>query len=71
VLWSDATTLQIAPQDRDGLASQRNIVPLMLEGIDFGTPKITSQLTGTQHPAEYFLEAMGRLRDRFPARKKS
>ena len=29
------------------LANQRNIVPLMLEGFDFGTPKIASQLTGT------------------------
>jgi len=28
------------------LASQRNIVPLMLEGFDFSTPKIASQLTG-------------------------
>ncbi len=57
------------------LASQRNIVPLMLEGFDFGTPKIANQLTGElaalKHynglsiPPEYFLEAMGRLRDRF------
>jgi TIR domain len=28
------------------LASRRNIVPLMLEGFDFGTPSIASQLTG-------------------------
>lgn len=27
------------------LASQRNIVPLMLEGFDFGTPKIASQVS--------------------------
>jgi tetratricopeptide (TPR) repeat protein len=57
------------------LANQRNIVPLMLEGFDFGTPKIASQLTGTlatlkyynalNIPPDYFLEAMGRLRDRF------
>jgi len=57
------------------LASKRNIVPLMLEGFDFGTPKIASQLTGTlatlkgynglSIPPEYFMEAMGRLRDRF------
>lgn len=26
--------------------SERNIVPLMLEGFDFGTPTIASQLTG-------------------------
>ncbi len=46
------------------LANQRNIVPLMLEGFDFGTPRIASQLTGTlaglKHynglsiPTEYF-----------------
>jgi hypothetical protein len=57
------------------LDSRRNIVPLMLEGFDFGTPSIGSQLTGTltplKHynglsiPPEYFLEAMGRLRDRY------
>ena len=29
------------------LRSHRNIVPLMLEGFDFGTPRISSQLTGT------------------------
>ena len=53
--------------------SRRNIVPLMLEGFDFGTPAIASQLTGKlaalknynalSIPAEYFLEAMNRLRD--------
>jgi TIR domain len=57
------------------LDSQRNIVPLMLEGFDFGTPTIASQLTGKlaalraynglSIPPDYFLEAMGRLRDRF------
>ena len=57
------------------LANQRNIVPLMLEGFDFGTPKIASQLTGKlaalKHynglsiPPEYFLEAMERLRGRY------
>src|ERR1022692_4505098 len=57
------------------LTSQRNIVPLMLEGFDFGTPNIASQLTGKlaalraynglRIPPEYFLEAMGRLRDRY------
>jgi hypothetical protein len=56
------------------LDGKRNIVPLMLEGFDFGTPTITTQLTGRmaalKHynglsiPPEYFLEAMGRLRDR-------
>ncbi len=57
------------------LDSKRNIVPLMLEGFDFGTPLISTQLTGKlavlKHynalsiPPEYFFEAMGRLRDRF------
>jgi tetratricopeptide (TPR) repeat protein len=57
------------------LDSRRNIVPLMLEGFDFGSPKIASQLTGKltalkrynglSIPPEYFLEAMGRLRERF------
>ncbi len=59
----------------EALESQRNIVPLMLEGFDFGTPTIGNQLTGKlavlkqynalNIPADYFLEAMGRLRDRF------
>jgi hypothetical protein len=57
------------------LDGHRNTVPLMLEGFDFGTPKIAEQLTGTlaalRHynglsiPPEYFLEAMQRLRERF------
>jgi tetratricopeptide (TPR) repeat protein len=57
------------------LNSQRNIVPLILDGFDFGTPKIASQLTGTlaslKHynglsiPPDYFDEAMERLRGRY------
>ncbi|HEY1849624.1 MAG TPA: toll/interleukin-1 receptor domain-containing protein [Candidatus Binataceae bacterium] len=57
------------------LANQRNIVPLMLEGFDFGTPRIASQLTdklaalkhynGLSIPPGYFLEAMSRLRDKY------
>ncbi|MGA2350143.1 MAG: tetratricopeptide repeat protein [Terracidiphilus sp.] len=57
------------------LDTRRNIVPLMLEGFDFGTPKIASQLTGKlvtlkgynglSIPPDYFLEAMDRLRNRF------
>ena len=57
------------------LANQRNIVPLMLEGFDFGTPKIASLLTGTlaalKHynglsiPPAYFMEAMERLRGKY------
>jgi tetratricopeptide (TPR) repeat protein len=57
------------------LNSRRNIVPLTLDGFDFGRPGIASQLTGTlatlkdynalSIPPEYFSEAMGRLRDRY------
>jgi len=55
--------------------TQRNLVPLMLEGFDFVAPKITSQLTGAlaglRHynglniPSDYFFAAMERLRERF------
>ncbi len=51
------------------------MVPLMLEGFDFGTPTVASQLTGRlaalkrynalSAPAEYFMEAMDRLRNRY------
>jgi tetratricopeptide (TPR) repeat protein len=57
------------------LDSQRNIVPLTLEGFDFGTPTIASQLTGKlaalrqynamSVPPEYFDAAMAKLRDKF------
>jgi len=57
------------------LANQRNIVPLMLEGFDFATPKIAAQLTGTLAalkrynglpvPPNYFEAAMERLRSTF------
>jgi TIR domain-containing protein len=57
------------------LDSQRNIVPLMLEGFDFATPAIATQLTGKlaalqqysglQIPKGYFDEAMDRLRSKF------
>jgi tetratricopeptide (TPR) repeat protein len=57
------------------LTNRRNIVPLMLEGFDFGTPKIASQLTGTlaalkrynalSIPPGYFDEAMVRLRGKY------
>jgi Flp pilus assembly protein TadD len=57
------------------LATQRNIVPLMLEGFDFATPKIAIQLTGTLAalkryngltiPPGYFPEAMEKLRVRY------
>jgi|HubBroStandDraft_6_1064221.scaffolds.fasta_scaffold427319_2 hypothetical protein len=57
------------------IAIRRNIVPLMLEGFDFGSPGIAAQLRGTlapvksynalRVPAEYFDEAMERLRTKF------
>ncbi len=57
------------------LASRRNIVPLMLEGFDFGASAISSQLTGAlaplkqyngvRIPPDYFDEAMERLRSRY------
>jgi tetratricopeptide (TPR) repeat protein len=56
------------------LETKRNIVPLMFEGFEFGSPAIAPHLAGRladlkrynalSVPAEYFLEAMGRLRER-------
>src|SRR6476646_4274313 len=56
------------------LETKRNIVPLMLEGFDFGTPAIANHLTGKLAtlksynalgvPAEYFMKAMNRLREK-------
>ncbi len=55
--------------------TKRNIVPLMLEGFDFATSGIASQLTGTMEPlksynalripVEYFDVAMDRLRSKW------
>jgi hypothetical protein len=57
------------------IEAKRNIVPIMLPGFRFSTPTIAQQLTGklkplSQYnalnvPADYFTEAMGRLRDHF------
>jgi len=57
------------------LDSKRNIVPLMLEGFDFGTSSIANQLTGKLASlprynamtvsAEYFDAAMDKLRNKF------
>jgi hypothetical protein len=57
------------------ITCKRNIVPLMLEGFNFGTPVIASQLTGAlavlnrynalHVPADYFDEAMERLRTKY------
>ena len=57
------------------IEAKRNIVPLMLPGFKFSTPTIAQQLSGklkplSQYnalnvPADYFTEAMERLRDKF------
>jgi len=54
---------------------KRNVIPLMLEGFDFGSPSTNKYLTGKlaklkyyngiHVPVEYFSEAMDRLRDGF------
>jgi len=54
---------------------KRNIVPLMLEGFDFGSPSVKEALTGKlalsstynglHVPDAYALEAMDRLRERY------
>jgi tetratricopeptide (TPR) repeat protein len=59
----------------EALKTQRNIVPLMLEGFAFATPSIGHQLTGElaalkkynalRVPADFFEEAMKRLREKF------
>lgn len=59
------------------IEAKRNIVPLMLEGFRFDSPGIGDQLTGRltalrrynalSVPAEFFDEAMDRLRTRFLA----
>jgi tetratricopeptide (TPR) repeat protein len=57
------------------LDTRRNVVPIMLESFDFGTPAIAGQLTDSlaplkdynalRVPTEYFLEAMDRLCNRY------
>ena len=58
-----------------GIDQKRNVVPLFLEGFDFANPKISKSVTGKiaqlknynglNIPADYFDEAMGRLRQRY------
>lgn len=57
------------------IESQRNIVPLLLEGCDIGSPAIARQLTGGLEPlrkcnalnipADYFIDAMRKLREKY------
>ena len=57
------------------LENKRNIVPLMMEGFNFASPSIAKYLTGKlallksynglNVPADYFDEAMERLRDKY------
>ncbi len=57
------------------LDEKRNIVPIFLEGFDFGSPSISKYLTGKlatlkkyngqNVPAGFFDEAMGKIRERF------
>jgi tetratricopeptide (TPR) repeat protein len=54
---------------------KRNIIPLMLESFDFGSPTTVNALTGKldnlkkynalRVPSEYFFEAMDRLREQY------
>ena len=57
------------------ITEKRNIIPLFLEGFDFGAPEISKQLTGNlvllknyngmNVPADFFDEAMERLHKRY------
>ncbi len=57
------------------LDEKRNIVPLIMEGFDFGSPDVVNILTGKLFPLKYcnglklfpefFPEAMARLRDEY------
>jgi hypothetical protein len=57
------------------IETRRNIVPVMLEGFDFGAPAVAGQLTGKlaalkeynglEIPKGYFSPAMERLRNKF------
>ena len=55
--------------------TRRNVVPLMLDGFDFSSPTVATQLTGglsalkgyngLHVPPDYFPDAMDRLREKF------
>lgn len=81
VLTPSALERCVDPEDwlrreiETALNEKRNIVPLFLEGFNFGTPSISSQLSGKlaqlknynglNIPVDYFTEAMERLRSRY------
>ena len=57
------------------MEEKRNIVPLMVEGFDYGSPLVKealkgkisalSDINGLRIPDDFPLEAMNRLRDRY------
>ena len=81
VLTPSALERCVSPDDwlrreiETALDEKRNIVPVFLEGFDFGSPSISKYLTGKLEtlkkyngqnvPAGFFDEAMGKIRDKF------
>ena len=81
VLTPSALERCVSPDDwlrreiETALNEKRNIVPVFLEGFDFGSPSISKYLTGKLEtlkkyngqnvPAGFFDEAMGKIRDKF------
>jgi lipoprotein NlpI len=81
VLTPSALERCVSPDDwlrreiETALDEKRNIVPVFLEGFDFGSPSISKYLTGKlatlkkyngqNVPAGFFDEAMGKIREKF------
>ena len=81
VLTPSALERCVSPDDwlrreiETALDEKRNIVPVFLEGFDFGSPSISKYLTGKlailkkyngqNVPAGFFNEAMGKIREKF------
>lgn len=81
VLTPSALERCVSPDDwlrreiETALDEKRNIVPVFLEGFDFGSPSISKYLTGKlaklkkyngqNVPAGFFEEAMGKIREKF------
>ena len=81
VLTPSALERCVSPDDwlrreiETALDEKRNIVPVFLEGFDFGSPSISKYLTGKLEtlkkyngqnvPAGFFDEAMGKVREKF------